>query len=99
MRLVFSRCHGENPVSFGVAGREEAGELVECELFIREILLQTAIIERRICSYKVTAKVLKRQGYEDKETAGGFNLTPTYITGKIQAACVPWHKNPEKPRD
>jgi hypothetical protein len=36
MRLVFNRCHGENPKSCGAAEAEESGEFVELEDFIYE---------------------------------------------------------------
>src|SRR5215831_17315500 len=35
MRLLFRRCHGENPVSFGAAGWEESGEFGAGEFFIK----------------------------------------------------------------
>ena len=69
MRLVLSRCHGENPVSFGVADGGEACEFVEWELFIRETFLKSGNNQTANMLYNVTAKFLNRQGYEDKETA------------------------------
>src|SRR5260370_37508229 len=37
MRLVFNRCHGENPKSRGAADWREPCEFVELELFINEL--------------------------------------------------------------
>src|SRR6266704_5967085 len=36
MRLLFRRCHGENPISRGAAEWEESCELIELEFFINE---------------------------------------------------------------
>src|SRR6266567_7199551 len=36
MRLLFNRCHGENPKSRGAAEWEESCELIELEFFINE---------------------------------------------------------------
>src|SRR6266446_802392 len=37
MRLVFNRCHGENPKSRGAADGREPCEFVELEFFINEL--------------------------------------------------------------
>src|SRR2546427_7047404 len=36
MRLLFNRCHGENPISCGAVEGEECCELIELEFFINE---------------------------------------------------------------
>jgi hypothetical protein len=35
IRLLFNRCHGENPISFGAGVGEESSEFVEFVAFIK----------------------------------------------------------------
>src|ERR687888_300488 len=77
MRLLFNRCHGENPLSCGASEWGEPCEFVESECVINE----------PCCAADYAWD--KRQVSDTGGSNRRFNLALSVVTAAEYAACVP----------
>src|SRR6266404_1482262 len=86
MRLLFNRCHGENPLSCGAAEGGELCEFVELEFFINE-RCKTGHYSLR-CALKRRTRSFKRRVSDPDDTNRRFNLAlPLIMPRPRHLAC------------